>query len=126
MNYWLTTHWPPFEDELDRIPEIEVKEDPIDLEDYADLLRKGDLVFVYKFKQGGEPYKDKDRIIHRIKAELNGIDAIFTVKSEGWLERDIIGRRFSKWYAELQKTKFQGFVPKVKVNEILGYKKITI
>ena len=31
MNYWLTIHWPPFEDELDRIPEFELQHDPPEL-----------------------------------------------------------------------------------------------
>ena len=47
MNYWITIHWPPFEDELNRIPELELKYDPLDL-GFENQLIRGDWVYVYR------------------------------------------------------------------------------
>jgi hypothetical protein len=122
MNYWITIHWPQFIDEKHtRIPEIEVKEHPDNI-GYISSLKKGDLIFVYGTKTS-QPSKIDGKTYHRPKAETNGIKSIYTVASDGWLERKELGIRYGMWYATMEKTKYRGHVSQAKANEILGYKK---
>ncbi len=120
MNYWFTVHWPQFENEkATRIPEIEVKEHPDNLS-YVSSLKKGDVVFVYGTK-GGQPSKVAGKTLNRPIDNQNGIKAIYTVASDGWIQRKELGIRYGMWYATMDKTKHQGHVPKIDVNQILGY-----
>ena len=122
MNYWFTIHWPQFDKEKNiRIPEIEIQEHPDNL-GYLSSLKKGDLVFVYGTK-GGQPSKVGNKTYRRPTEKKNGIKAIYTVASDGWLRRNELGIRYGMWYATMAETDYHGNVPKEKANEILGYKK---
>jgi hypothetical protein len=129
MNYWLTIHWPPFEDELNRIPEVEIQFNPSEV-GLHNLLHKGDLVFVYRTITGPSFFKETERgeivEINRMAEKSSGIKKIFTVKSEGWLKRKEEewknSRRWGEWYAELSETGYSGNIPRITVNQALGFK----
>jgi len=121
MNYWFTVHWPEFEHEKGiRIPDIEVEKDPREL-GYFDLLKIGDLVFVYRTKRGDPSILPNGKKLYRPVEKSNGLKAIYTVAS-GWQHREYPGIRTWKWYAEMAETGYSGFISQERTNEILGYK----
>ena len=127
MNYWPTIHWPPFEDELDRIPELELQYEPREL-GFAENLRKGDWVFIYRTKTGptfNTEVNEKMIEIFRIREKHSGVISLYTAKSGQWMRRlgDFKGgRRWEEWFVELEKTHHRGLIPRTEVNRILGFK----
>jgi hypothetical protein len=120
MNYWLTVHWPEFADEKGkRIPDIEVKKNPKEL-GFFDLLKIGDIVFVYRTKTGDPSILPNGKKKYRPIKKTNGVEDIYTVAS-GWKYRENPGIRTWKWYANMEKTGYKGCIPRERVNEILGY-----
>lgn len=131
MNYWMTTHWPPNEKE--------------DLEDFiprgiwlpdgreragADI-EIGDRVLIYQSKTGRPEIKHikGKRVILR---PVQGKEAIIAMAEViGDLEelRDSIPTKYTfgkdiwwRWHADTRPISMNGFVPRLKVNQILGYK----
>jgi hypothetical protein len=120
VNYWFSVHWPEFAHEKGiRIPDIEVEEDPRKL-GYLDLLKIGDIVFIYRTKSGRPSILPDGKKIHRPRKKTNGIEDVYKVSS-GWKYREIPGIRTWKWFAEMERAGYKGYVDREQVNDILGY-----
>ncbi|MCE5306812.1 MAG: hypothetical protein LLG20_04150 [Acidobacteriales bacterium] len=129
MNYWLTTHWPPQEDNpSDVAGGVWV---PDGREAAGRELRAGDLVLIYQSRSGRtEVRRSPDgtkTILHSIKG-AEGIIAI--ARAEDGLTEDADSHPTTyldgteiwwRWFAPVEVLSRTGFVPRVALNNVLGY-----
>lgn len=124
QKYWITTQWPQYEvrnvDDFD----IELQEKH---EDTRRELQKGDLIFIYELKTGyvekgcGKRETGRCGIIALVQANEN-----FEENPKRELRTFYDGKKEIKmrwkWLAKAKTVSKNGFVPREKLNEILGYK----
>jgi len=131
MNYWMTTHWPPNQGvNLDKFSPQGVWL-PDKREKAGDDIEIGDRVLVYQSKTGRSEIKNikGKRVIYRPIQGREGIIAIAEVISDLEALEDSMPSKYTygkdiwwRWYADTCHISMNGFVPRIKVNEILGYK----
>ncbi|MBU0492180.1 MAG: hypothetical protein KKA73_30515 [Chloroflexi bacterium] len=130
MRYWLTTKWAPLENKPGEKPsDIWIADGR---EAAGSAIREGDLVLIYQTKSGPtELHRNPDGVkcpVRRIGGK-EGIIAIARVKGCLWEETgkketeydDRTKRRWC-WHAPTKEITSDGFVPRVQVNRVLGYK----
>ncbi len=132
MRYWITTHWPHRTD----TDKNEVHEDvhvPDGREKSVSGMCKGDLVFIYETKTGrSEIEKTIDggkKIINR-RIGMEGIVVLAEIYTKPYEVEDSEPIKYDDgskiWWRYCANTKTinsHGFVPREKVNQILGYDK---
>jgi len=129
MNYWLTTHWPQrYGDNIKYENGIWLKEGD---QNYGKDIKIGDTVLIYESKTGRtirqknlngtttlvKCNKGREGIIQigEITTELY-IDE--TKKEETYTDGSV---RWWRWHARAKIKSQSGFVPRKRVNEVLGY-----
>lgn len=130
MNCWITTHWPPSEDEPDNIAKGLWL--PDGREAAGKDVRKGDMVVVYQTKTGKIEEKrqpdGKKFFVRRLKGK-EGIIAI--AEAQGPLREDKGStpkrytdgsERWWRWYTPLKIKTRSGFLSRERLNKILSYK----
>lgn len=131
MNYWLTTHWPPYEDQ----PAESVADGvwlPEGRQAAATDFARDDLVFIYHPRSGRtliEPLADGSTRYHRCQIGREGIVAIGKATDAIHALADSMPERYTdgtetwwRWYAPLKLLSTSGFVPRISVLAALGYK----
>lgn len=131
MNYWLTTHWPP---RFDADPND--NSNGVWLPDGREAagadFKKGDKVFIYQSRSG------RPEILKRIDGSeytvwsiegKEGIIAVCEADSEIFEDAGAEPSKYTdgseiwwRWYAPLTLLSKSGFVPRQRINEVLGYK----
>lgn len=130
MNYWMTTHWPPSEGEgEDYIPSGVWL--PNGREQAGEDLEIGDKVLIYESENGRTEIKNiKGKLtnVHSRKGK-QGIIEIAEVVSDLEALKDkepskyLVGADiWWRWLARTQPISMNGFVSRLQVNRILGYK----
>ena len=129
MRYWLTVHWPPYQDERYRFPlRVWLKSN----NEWAGRdLRSGDRVLVYQTRSGPAIiHSDVDGRRQRIPCQWGHSGIIAVAEADGPIEHD---PQWPVWeyedglkrcwacYASLTLVSSNGFVPRDQVNRILGY-----
>ena len=123
MRYWLTIHWPLHQgDEADHDHGVWLREE---LTEVAESMRVGDLVAVYETLGGPSEIRDG----HRIPCNQGRQGVIYYGKvKQCFPNGDPSGRSYTdrepiSWvfYAELDPIWCRGFVPRKRLNGILGY-----
>lgn len=131
VRYWLTTHWPPREDEpRDGGSGIWL---PDGREGPGALISVGDLVFVYESRSGRTEVRRRTdgSVTHvRCQSGREGIVHIgrvrdpLTADSDSEPESYVDGTTiWWRWYAPVDVMSRSGFVPRADVAEALGYKR---
>ena len=131
MNFWMTTHWPPNENEdlQNFVPRgIWL---PNGREQAGADIEIGDRVLIYQSKTGRPEIKNikgKKVVLRPIQGK-EGIIAVAEVIGDLEELQDSIPAKYTsgsdiwwRWYADTQPISMNGFVPRLKVNQILGYK----
>ncbi|MFC2021636.1 hypothetical protein ACFLTR_00250 [Chloroflexota bacterium] len=131
MNYWMTTHWPPNEKEdLENFVPSGIWL-PDGREQAGADIEIGDRVLIYQSKTGRPEIKDikGKRVVLRPVQGKESIIAIAEVTGDLEKLRDSIPTKYTfgkdiwwRWHADTQPISMNGFVPRLKVNQILGYK----
>lgn len=130
MNWWVTTHWPPREDNPGKIADGLYVPDGREIAG-ADV-RKGDIVVVYQAKTGRTEVirqaNGKDLLVKNLKGK-EGVIAITEAQSSlssrkgSTFEEYTDGSRiWWRWHAPLKLVTKSGFVSRQRLNEILGNK----
>jgi RecB family endonuclease NucS len=129
MNWWVTTHWPPREDNPDEIADgLWV---PEGREVAAEDVRKGDIVVVYQAKGGRTEVRrqpdGKELLVKNLKGK-EGVIAITEAQStlyalEGSTPEEYTdgSKIWWRWYTPLRLITRSGFVSRQGLNTILGY-----
>ena len=130
MNCWVTTHWPPSEDNPDEIA------DGLWVQDGREIagadVRKGDIVVVYQHKTGKTKVRrqpdGKKLPVKNLKGK-GGVIAITEAQGLLYAREDSKpeeytdgSRRWWRWYTPLKLVTRSGFVSRQRLNEILDYK----
>lgn len=131
MNYWLTTHWPP-----------RIDDDPNDIangvwlpdgrESAGSDLKKGDKVLIYQARTGRPEIRKRldgsEFIVPSIKGK-EGIIAVCEAECEIFENEGSEPTKYVdgseiwwRWHALLTLLSKSGFVPRERMNAILGYK----
>ena len=130
MNYWMTTHWPPREDEGNNttcgvwLPEGR--------EEAGKEVVEGDFVFVYESRTGRTAVRRTiEGAEQRVKC-LTGREGLiligramssFHIEPDSKPEIYVDGTSiWWRWYVPLVVLSRSGFVPRKEVNRVLGYK----
>lgn len=128
MNYWITTHWPPTEDEEDSEPAGVWLPDKREQAGYD--LEIGDKVLIYQSLTGRMQSRNIKGKIHKIKSKRGkqGIIAIVEVVSNLTTSSDpgpiqyVDGSEiWWHWHAETKPISTNGYVPLSEVNRVLEY-----
>jgi len=126
-NYWLTLHWPPRDDDERDVEGIWLQDG---LEDAGSSLAVGDLVFVYESATGRtevrlSPEGSRRSICRRGKQGVVGLCRVERgLESDGADEPTTYTdhtKIWWRWYAPTRVVSTAGFVPRLRLNEILGY-----
>lgn len=129
MNWWVTTHWPPREDDPDAVADgLWV---PDGREAAGKDVQKGDMVVVYQAKTGRTEIRKqldgKELFVKNLKGK-EGVIAITKAQGplyalEGSVPEEYTdgSRIWWRWYTPLQIITKSGFVSRQMLNEILGY-----
>ena len=130
MNYWITTHWPPRnnDDESSTGTGVWV---PEGRQQAADDLKKGDLIVIYETKSGRTEIRESlDGSIEEIscKPGREGMICYGQVESSVSAIPDSQPNRYVdgteiwwRWYAQVSILSRSGFLKRSNVLEILGY-----
>ena len=131
MNYWMTTHWPPRTDE---------EKSNIGLgvwisercRSVGNDLRPGDKVIIYQSRSGRpEIFEKADGTSETIGCHTGkeGIIALGEATTDVYLLKDVKPSKYTdgtevwwRWHADLKLISQSGFVPRLEINKILGYK----
>lgn len=129
MNYWLTTQWPPREDNPDLLPSGVWL--PDGREAAGNCLREGDLVLIYQSQTGRTEIRRRpDGTQERVRSLVGkgGIIAIGRVcdrlsEREGSTTTEYENGTsiWWRWWTPIELLSRSGFVPRVELNGILGY-----
>lgn len=131
MNYWLTTHWPPYEDDPADFVDREVwLYDGV--EAVGDDLARDDVVLIYQSQTGrtligttsaGDPFTRPRRSGRGgIVAVSTALGSFSRFDDESARERYSDGTRiWWRWRAPLQMQSRSGFVSRSRVSQALGY-----
>jgi hypothetical protein len=129
MNYWVTTHWPPREDNSKEL--VDAIWVPEGRETAGKDVRRGDLVVIYQSKYGRTLLKrQSDGKELRVKSMRGkeGVIAIAEAQDSIYALGDTTPSDYAdgssiwwRWYAPLKLITRTGFVPRQSLNEILGY-----
>ncbi len=131
MRYWLTTHWPPPKNKAQNYQPSGVYL-PIDrYEKIYPRFNEGDLIFIYQSRSGRsiiERFPDGTEKKHvRVKGR-EGVIALVKAKT-GIIERQEPPEEYTNhttiWWrygANTESINSNGFVSRVQLNRILGYK----
>lgn len=130
MNYWLTTHWPALEGQEDSA-ETGIYL-PDEREEAGEDIRPGDMVLIYESRTGRTVVReDVHGNKHYIKSVpgREGIVSIAEVQTPLLRDNDSEVTRYAdsteiwwRWYAVANPVSSNGYVPRVEVNRVLGYK----
>ncbi len=129
MNWWVTTHWPPREDNPDETADgLWV---PDEREAAGADVRKGDMVVVYQAKTGRTEVRRQPDGTKLLVKNLKGKEGVIAItEAEGSLyalegsarEEYTDGSKiWWRWYTPLRLLTRSGFVSRQRLNEILGY-----
>ncbi|HCS53139.1 hypothetical protein [uncultured Rubinisphaera sp.] len=131
MNYWLTTHWPPYEDE----PAHSVAAGvwiPEGRQAAGTDFAPGDFVFIYHPRSGRtliEPLADGSTRNRRCQTGREGIVAIAKATDSIHAQPDSTPEKYTdgtetlwRWHAPLKLISTSGFVPSSEVLNALEYK----
>ena len=131
MNYWLTTHWPPYEGE----PSEQVVGGvwiPDGRESAGSGFAIGDIVFIYHPKSGRtliETSTDGSERLRRCQVGREGIVGVGVATGMFISLDDTVPERYTdgsstwwRWYAPVKLRSRSGFVPRKSVVVALGYK----
>ncbi|GFE60798.1 hypothetical protein [Geobacter sp. AOG2] len=131
MNYWLTTHWPPYEgDPADQVSGgVWV---PDGREAAATGFAEGDVVFIYHPRSGRtliETLSDGTERLRRCQKGREGVVAVGIVDSPLKSLDDEPKERYTngtetwwRWYAPVTLQSRSGFIPRERLATALGYK----
>ena len=131
MNYWLTTHCPPCEDEDAYFvaPGVWI---PDKREAAGADLARGDYVFIYHPRSGRtliEPLADGTTRHRRCQVGREGIVAVAEALDSVHALVDSIPEHYTdgtetwwRWHAPLKRLSTSGFVPRTAILNVLGYK----
>lgn len=131
MNYWMTTHWPPdvSQDLDDFIPRgIHL---PNGREQAGADIEVGDKVLIYQSKTGRPEKKNikGQEVVLRLIQGKEGIIAIAEVTDALEMLGDSVPSKYTygkdiwwRWFADTMPISMNGYVSRLKVNQILGYK----
>lgn len=128
MNHWLTTHWPPLEDEPDNAPWGVWLQDGY--QHVGDDLLPGDHVLIFETQSPPNLVKGNSTVGTRTvkhRTGRRGIVAVVEVTSQlqessKKAERFADGAtRWWRWMAPTRLVLHGGFVPWQQVNRVLGY-----
>jgi len=131
VNYWLTTHWPPYEgDPADQVSGgVWV---PDGREAAATGFSEGDIVFIYHPRTGRtliETLTDGTEVLYRCQRGREGIVAIGVVDGPLVSHDDVAPERYTdgtttwwRWNAPLKLQSRSGFIPRLNLNAALGFK----
>ena len=121
MNYWLTTHWPPFEDHIQTAGIwFQARH-----QDLADLVRPRDKVIVYEGITRVSYTAQNGRIYQSRRPGHGGIAWYGTVTApsgdSGVEPRDYDQRGVMhwSWFAPVRVTSCAGYLPRVELCDIL-------
>lgn len=129
MNYWMTTHWPPREDDPDNVASgVWV---PDGREIAGSDLETGDFVLIYQARSGRtELRRAPDGTVDRVRC-LKGAGCIIAIaKVKERLFEDPESRPTDytdgtriwwRWFAPIDVLSRSGFVPRAELNNVLGY-----
>lgn len=132
MNYWMTTQWPPNRDEDLNTYVPRGIWLPNGREQAGADIEIGDRVLIYQSKTGRSEIQNvKGRqVIFRPGQGREGIIAITEISGEFMARQDSKPSKYTRgpdiwwrWNADTQPISMNGFVPREKVNKVLGYKK---
>jgi hypothetical protein len=129
MNWWVTTHWPPREDDPDNIANGLWL--PDGREAAGKDVRKGDMVVVYQTKTGRKEVKiqpDGQKLfIKRLKGK-GGVIAITEAQGPLRTDKDSATKEYTdgskiwwRWYTPLKIKTRSGFLSRERLNKILGF-----
>lgn len=129
MNWWVTTHWPPREDDPENVANGLWVPDGREIAG-ADVL-KGDMVVVYQAKTGRTEVRrqsdGKEILVKNIKGK-EGVIAISEAQGSLYALEGSIPEKYTdgteiwwRWYTPLKIITKSGFVSRQRLNEILGY-----
>lgn len=131
MNYWLTTHWPPYEDEAAHSVAADVWI-PDQREAAGADFAQGDYVFIYHPQSGRtliEPLADGTTRHRRCQVGREGIVAVAEALDSIHALTDSIPEHYTdgtetwwRWHAPLRLLSTSGFVPRPAILNVLGYK----
>jgi hypothetical protein len=130
MTHWLTTHWPPRTDAPDNLASGVWLADG--RESAGKDVSAGDLVLVYQARRGRtrivRDIAGQEKRIPRLEGK-EGIVAIAQVSApfvdceDSEAEDYVDGSRiWWRWYAAVNLLSRSGFVARIRVNKVLGYK----
>ncbi len=129
MNWWVTTHWPPREENPDEIADgLWV---PEGREVAGEDVRKGDIVVVYQAKSGRTEVRrqpdGKELLVKNLKGK-EGVIAITEAQSSLYALEGSTPEEYTdgskiwwRWYTPLRLITRSGFVSRQRLNTILGY-----
>jgi RecB family endonuclease NucS len=130
MNYWLTTHWPPYEDEpADSVAAgVWLAEGR---QSAGASMGQGDLVFIYQPRTGRtliETQADGSTRNRACQVGREGIVALGRVEAPISAQADAVPERYTdgtetwwRWYAPIKLLNRSGFVSRAVFLPILGY-----
>lgn len=131
MNYWLTTHWPPYEGETrDHVAGgVWV---PDGRESAATGFAVGDIVFIYHPRTGRtliETLADGTEKLCRCQKGREGVVAVGVISGPLVSHDDEAPERYTngtttwwRWYAPVSLQSRSGFIPREELATALGYK----
>lgn len=129
MNCWVTTHWPPREDNPDEIADgLWV---PDDRETAGKDVRKGDMVVVYQAKTGRTEVRrqpdGKQVFVKNLKGK-EGVIAITEAQGSLYALEGSTPTEYTdgssiwwRWYTPLKLVSKSGYISRQRLNGILGY-----
>jgi hypothetical protein len=129
MNWWVTTHWPPREDNPNEIADgLWV---PDGREVAGEDVRKGDIVVVYQAKSGRTEVRrqpdGKELLVKNLKGK-EGVIAITEAQGSLYALEGSTPEEYTdgskiwwRWYTPLKLITRSGFVSRQRLNQILGY-----
>ena len=132
VNYWLTTQWPPRENNPERLtdPGVHVQDG---VQDVLAEMRPGDLVFIYESKSGQdrvEESADGQKSVVKTIAGRGGVIALARITTPATARNDVPPELFVsgdvKWWrfrADAEVLNSVGFVPRPQLAGLLGYSK---
>jgi len=131
MNYWMTTHWPPHRNEdLEKFIPAGIWL-PDGREQAGADIEIGDMVLIYQSKTGRPEKKNikGKEVVFRLAEGKEGIIAIAEVTGDLEKLGDSVPSKYTygkdiwwRWHAKTEPISMNGYVPRLKVNQILGYK----
>jgi hypothetical protein len=128
MNYWLTTHWPPYEGDKEDHGGVYL---PDGRAEAGKEMQKGDLIFIYQSLNGRdriETYISGKKKV--IKSTLGKMQVISLVRATSPIKNDstideieyVDGSKIRwSWYADTEHVSTNGFASLEDVNRVLGY-----